>query len=129
MTDQVNRSALDALVEIGRAKGEITAHDIRLALPLDQMPLADVVFAFNYLEEAGAKIRLDERFLRARPDLARWLLRSKVHTPASRPFNFDENYPERTRWVPRHVGTDWVVATSAALVLGLYVSAHLIGYI
>jgi len=56
MTQALDRATLDRLVALGRARGAITADDLRAVLPVERMDVDALVLVMLELEAAGVSV-------------------------------------------------------------------------
>ena len=56
MSETIDRGTLDRLIALGRARGELTADDLRAALPVARMDVDDLVLVMLELEAAGVSV-------------------------------------------------------------------------
>ena len=59
MSQMIDRGTLDRLIALGRARGELTAADLRAALPVDRMEVDALVLVMLELEAAGVSVEPD----------------------------------------------------------------------
>ena len=56
MSETIDRGTLDRLIVLGRARGELSADDLRAALPVERMAVDDLVLVMLELEAAGISV-------------------------------------------------------------------------
>ena len=59
MSQTIDRGTLDRLIALGRAWGELSADDLRAALPVAHMDVDALVLVMLELEEAGVSVEPD----------------------------------------------------------------------
>ncbi|MBE7249590.1 MAG: RNA polymerase sigma factor region1.1 domain-containing protein [Actinomycetospora chiangmaiensis] len=59
MSQTIDRGTLDRLIARGRARGELSAEDLRAALPVEQMDVDALVLVMLELEAAGVSVEPD----------------------------------------------------------------------
>ena len=64
---QIDRTTLDRLVALGRARGQLTNEDLEAALPIASMDADDIALVVVHLEDAGIAVELDESLLTGPP--------------------------------------------------------------
>ena len=91
----IDSSTLARLVALGRAKGHLTNHDLRAALPVDTMDPEDIALVVVHLEDAGVPVELDETLL-GRPSSGRPPTRPvEVVLPATDPGRHPPRTPDQ----------------------------------
>ncbi|SDN70423.1 Sigma-70 factor, region 1.1 [Methylobacterium phyllostachyos] len=56
MSQTIDRGTLDRLIARGRDRGELSAEELRAALPVERMEVDDLVLVMLELEEAGISV-------------------------------------------------------------------------
>ncbi len=56
---------IERLLEIGRRQGALSTSDLKSALPVNDMTMADIARIVAKLEEAGIPVEIDDEFLTA----------------------------------------------------------------
>lgn len=56
MSQTIDRGTLDRLIALGRDRGELSAEDLRAALPVERMEVDDLVLVMLELEDAGISV-------------------------------------------------------------------------
>lgn len=56
MSQTIDRGTLDRLIALGRERGELSAEDLRAALPVDRLDVDDLVLVMLELEAAGISV-------------------------------------------------------------------------
>lgn len=56
MSETIDRGTLDRLITRGRNRGELSAEDLRAALPVERMDVDDLVLVMLELEAAGISV-------------------------------------------------------------------------
>ncbi|MGU3663097.1 RNA polymerase sigma factor region1.1 domain-containing protein [Methylobacterium sp. A49B] len=59
MAQTIDRGTLDRLIALGRDRGELSAEDLRAALPVEQMDVDALVLVMLELEAAGVSVEPD----------------------------------------------------------------------
>ncbi|MCJ2101284.1 RNA polymerase sigma factor region1.1 domain-containing protein [Methylobacterium sp. E-046] len=59
MSQTIDRGTLDRLIALGRARGGLSADDLRAALPVEQMDVDALVLVMLELETAGVSVEPD----------------------------------------------------------------------
>ena len=59
MSQTIDRGTLDRLIALGRARGGLSADDLRAALPVEQMDVDALVLVMRELETAGVSVEPD----------------------------------------------------------------------
>ena len=59
MSQTIDRGTLDRLIALGRARGGLSADDLRVALPVEQMDVDALVLVMLELETAGVSVEPD----------------------------------------------------------------------
>lgn len=56
MSETIDRGTLDRLIALGRNRGELSADELRAALPVERMEVDDLVLVMLELEAAGISV-------------------------------------------------------------------------
>ncbi len=56
MSQTIDRGTLDRLIALGRARGDLSAEDLRAALPVERLDVDDLVLVMLELEAAGISV-------------------------------------------------------------------------
>ncbi|MCJ2086179.1 RNA polymerase sigma factor region1.1 domain-containing protein [Methylobacterium sp. E-005] len=56
MSQTIDRGTLDRLIALGRERGELSAEDLRAALPVERLDVDDLVLVMLELEAAGISV-------------------------------------------------------------------------
>ncbi|MDB5570439.1 MAG: hypothetical protein JWN93_1622 [Hyphomicrobiales bacterium] len=63
----IDRSAFQALVDLGRRKGRLETQDIARYMPVERMDAEDLALVLLELEQAGVEVELDDHLLTRTP--------------------------------------------------------------